>query len=85
MARISDLTDIYIDDIDDGSEELLIGFWPIIKRIVLLFLPIWIILIGVSAGLNMFVTAVLAGLSVSVVIIFENQYSKAWSNAGIIH
>ena len=71
MARISDLTDIYIDDIDDGSEELLIGFWPIIKRIVLLFLPIWVILIGVSAGLNMFITAVLAGFSVSVVIIFE--------------
>ena len=71
MVRISDLTDIYIDDIDDGSEELLIGFWPIIKRIILLFLPIWIILIGVSAGLNMFITAILAGLSVSVVIIFE--------------
>ena len=71
MVRVSDLTDLYIDDIDDGSEELLIGFWPIIKRIILLFLPIWIILIGVSAGLNMFITAVLAGLSVSVVIIFE--------------
>ena len=71
MVRVSDLTDLYIDDIDDGSEELLIGFWPIIKRIVLLFLPIWIILIGVSAGLNMFITAVLAGFSVSVVIIFE--------------
>ena len=71
MVRISDITDIYIDDIDDDSEELLIGFWPIIKRIIFLFLPIWIILIGVSAGLNMFITAVLAGLSVSVVIIFE--------------
>ena len=68
---VSEITDIYIDDIDDGTEELLVGFWPIIKRIILLFLPIWIILIGVSAGLNMFVTAVLSGLSVSVVIIFE--------------
>ena len=68
---VSEITDIYIDDIDDGTEELLVGFWPIIKRIILLFLPIWVILIGVSAGLNMFITAILAGLSVSVVIIFE--------------
>ena len=68
---VSEITDIYIDDIDDGTEELLVGFWPIIKRIILLFLPIWVILIGVSAGLNMFITAILAGFSVSIVIIFE--------------
>ena len=68
---ISEILDIYVDEVDDGTEELFIGFWPIIKRVILLFLPIWIILIGVSIGLNMFITAVLAGLSVSVVIIFE--------------
>jgi len=68
---VSEILDIYVDEVDDGTEELFIGFWPIIKRVILLFLPIWIILIGVSIGLNMFITAVLAGLSVSVVIIFE--------------
>ncbi|MCH1527508.1 MAG: hypothetical protein L7S49_04770 [Candidatus Poseidoniaceae archaeon] len=68
---VSEILDIYVDEVDDGSEELLIGFWPIIKRVILLFFPIWIILIGFAAGLNMFITAVLAGVSVSVVVVFE--------------
>lgn len=68
---VSEILDIYVDEVDDGSEELLIGFWPIIKRVILLFFPLWIILIGFAAGLNMFITAVLAGVSVSVVVVFE--------------
>ena len=68
---VSEILDIYVDEVDDGSEELLIGFWPIIKRVILLFFPLWIILIGFAAGLNMFITAVLAGVSVSAVVVFE--------------
>ena len=68
---VSEILDIYVDEVDDGSEELLIGFWPIIKRVILLFFPLWIILIGFAAGLNIFITAVLAGVSVSAVVVFE--------------
>ncbi len=68
---VSEILDIYVDEVDDGSEELLIGFWPIIKRVILLFFPLWIILIGFAAGLNMFITSILAGISVSVVVVFE--------------
>ena len=57
---------------EDGSEELFNGFWPFMKRVLLLFLPLWVFLIGWSAGLNIIVTAILAGLSVSLVAIFEN-------------
>jgi hypothetical protein len=57
---------------EDGSEELFNGFWPFMKRFLLLFLPLWVFLIGWSAGLNIIVTAILAGLSVSSVAIFEN-------------
>ena len=70
---VREILDIYIDEIDDGTEELFIGFWPIIKRVILLFLPLWIILIGVSAGANMFITSILAGISVSAVVVFEKM------------
>ena len=57
---------------ENGSEELFNGFWPIMKRFLLLLLPLWVFLIGYSAGLNIIIAAILAGLSVSSVAIFEN-------------
>jgi len=57
---------------EGGSEELFNGFWPFMKRFLLLFLPLWVFLIGYSAGLNIIIAAILAGLSVSSVAIFEN-------------
>ena len=56
---------------EDGSEELFNGFWPFMKRFLLLFLPLCVFLIGWSAGLNIIVTAILAGSSVSIVAIYE--------------
>tara|TARA_B110000438_G_scaffold189811_1_gene181447 strand:- start:1915 stop:2109 length:195 start_codon:yes stop_codon:yes gene_type:complete len=58
---------------EDGSEELFNGFWPFMKRVLLLFLPLWVFLIGWSAGLNIIVTAILAGSSVSIVAIYEKM------------
>ena len=58
---------------EDGSEELFYGFWPFMKRVLLLFLPLWVFLIGWSAGLNIIVTAILAGSSVSIVAIYEKM------------
>ncbi len=61
---------------ENGSEELFYGFWPFMKRFLLLLLPLWIFLIGYSLGLNIIVASILAGVSVSVVAIFENLKLK---------
>lgn len=62
--------------IDDGSENLFEGFWPFMKRFLIMFLPLWVFLIGYSAGLHIIISAVLAGLSVSTVAIFEKYQLK---------
>ena len=61
---------------ENGSEELFYGFWPLMKRFLLLLLPLWIFLIGYSAGLNIIIASILAGVSVSIVAIFENLKLK---------
>ncbi|MBT4982751.1 MAG: hypothetical protein HOM47_02375 [Euryarchaeota archaeon] len=61
---------------ENGSEELFYGFWPLMKRFLLLLLPLWIFLIGYSVGLNIIVASILAGVSVSIVAIFENLKLK---------
>ena len=61
---------------ENGSEELFYGFWPFMKRFLLLLLPLWVFLIGYSAGLNIIIASILAGVSVSIVAIFENLKLK---------
>ena len=61
---------------ENGSEELFYGFWPFIKRFLLLLLPLWVFLIGYSAGLHIIVASILSGFSVSSVIVFENLKLK---------
>ncbi|MBT4060008.1 MAG: hypothetical protein HOE69_06860 [Euryarchaeota archaeon] len=56
---------------DDGSEELFSGFWPFIKRALLLFLPLWVFLIFWTAGLHLYISAIAAGLSLPLIQIFE--------------
>ncbi len=56
---------------DDGSEELFGGIWPFLKRALLLLLPLWIYLICWSAGLNLFISAISAGLSIPLIQVFE--------------
>jgi len=62
--------------IEDGSEELFNGFWPFMRRFIIVFLPLWIFLIGYAAGMNIIIAAILAGASVSIVAIFENYKLK---------
>ena len=62
--------------IDDGSENLFEGFWPFMKRFRIMFLPLWVFLIGYSAGLHIIISAILSGLSVSTVAIFEKYQLK---------
>lgn len=56
---------------DDGSDELLGGLWPFMKRALLLFIPLWVYLICWSAGLNLFISAITAGLSLTFIQVFE--------------
>lgn len=65
--------------IDDGSEDLFGGFWPFMRRVFLLFLPLWVYLLCWSAGLNVLISAIIAGLSVSTVAIFEKIRIKSES------
>ena len=67
--------------IDDGSEELFEGFWPIIRRVVIVLLPIWVYLLCWSAGLHLIVSSILSGISVSLVIIFEKLRLKHQSES----
>jgi len=59
--------------IDEGSEELFGGFWPFIRRTMMLFLPLWVWLLLWSAGLPNIVSALFSGLSLSIIVAIE-QY-----------
>ena len=67
----------------DGSEFLLEGFWPLIRYFLFMFLPIWVFLIGFSAGLNLLISSVIAGLSISFVVIYEKFMLKR-TNAEVL-
>ena len=57
--------------LDEGSEELFGGFWPFIRRTLMLFLPLWVLLLLWAAGLPHIVSALLSGLSLSVIVAVE--------------
>ena len=57
--------------IDDISDELLGGFWPFLKRVLILFMPIWVYFLGVTAGLPLILSSILAGSSLALIIVFE--------------
>ncbi|MDP6888604.1 MAG: hypothetical protein QF454_01085 [Candidatus Thalassarchaeaceae archaeon] len=62
--------------LDDGSDELINGLWPFMKRALVLFLPFWIYLVCWSAGLPLLLSAILSGLSLSGIIYFEKLNLK---------
>ena len=59
--------------VGNASDELFSGFWPIMRRFLFAFLPLWIFLIAYSAGINVIICAILAGSSVSLVAIYEKR------------
>jgi hypothetical protein len=61
---------------DDGSDELFEGIWPFMKRALLLLLPLWVYLICWSAGLNLFISAISAGLSIPLIQVYEKLKLK---------
>ena len=59
--------------VTDPTDELFSGVWPIMRRFLFAFLPLWVFLIGYAAGVNVIIAAVIAGASVSLVAIYEKK------------
>ena len=71
MIPVDPLTATTIRAIDDGSEELFGGFWPFIRRTLMLFLPLWVWLLLWSAGIPNIISALVSGLSLSIIVAIE--------------
>ena len=69
--------------LDDGAADLFGGFWPFMRRFLFMFLPLWVFLIGYTAGLHVILASILAGSSISVVAIFEKYKLKQESEEGL--
>ena len=59
--------------VGNASDELFSGFWPIMRRFLFAFLPLWVFLIAYSADINVIISAILAGASVSLAAIYEKK------------
>ena len=57
--------------LDEGSEDLFGGFWPFIRRTLMLFLPLWVWLLMWAADMPSILSALVAGLSLSIVVAIE--------------
>ena len=57
--------------LDEGSEELFGGFWPFIRRTLMLFLPLWVWLLMWAADMPNIVSALFSGLSLSIIVAIE--------------
>ena len=57
--------------LDEGSEELYGGFWPFIRRTLMLFLPLWVWLLMWAADMPSILSALVAGLSLSIIVAIE--------------
>ncbi len=62
--------------IEDPSDELMDGMWIFLKRILIILVPFWVYLLAWSAGAPIIVAAILAGLSVAPIAIYENLKLK---------
>lgn len=57
--------------LDEGSEDLFGGFWPFIRRTLMLFLPLWVWLLMWAADMPSILSALVAGLSLSIIVAIE--------------
>ncbi|MBN17443.1 MAG: hypothetical protein CMB37_04720 [Euryarchaeota archaeon] len=64
--------------LDDGHEDLFGGVWPFIKRVLFVFLPLWVAMIiwyggrdYINHNVLLFLSAICAGLTFPAVQLFE--------------
>lgn len=62
--------------IEDPSDEIMDGMWIFLKRILIILVPLWVYLLAWTAGAPTIVSAILAGLSVAPIAIFEKLKLK---------
>ena len=74
--------------LDDGHEDLFGGVWTFIKRVLFVFLPLWVAMIVWYAGVDYidqnflcFFTAISAGLTFPMVQLFEKLKLKRKSES----
>ncbi len=67
--------------VTDPSDDLFRGFWPVMRRFLFAFLPLWVFLIGYAANVNVIISAIFAGASVSLVVIYEKKKIQQKINA----
>jgi hypothetical protein len=68
---------------DNPSDELLDGFWPFLKRALMLLVPLWVFLLLWAAGVPTIAAAILAGFSIASVIAYEKYKLKQLMNEGM--
>ena len=61
---------------EDPSDEMFGGLWPLLKRVIMLLLPIWVFLLFFAAKAPIWVSSIMAGLSLAPVIIYEKLALK---------
>ncbi|MDP6870360.1 MAG: hypothetical protein QGI21_06285 [Candidatus Poseidoniaceae archaeon] len=66
--------------LDDGAEDLFEGFWPFIQRIAFVFLPLWVYLLFWSAKMPTLVSAIAAGSSLSLIVLYEKLKLRQKNN-----
>ena len=71
MIPVDSGTVTTIRALDEGSEELFGGFWPFIRRTLMLFLPLWVWLLMWAADMPNILSALVAGLSLSIIVAIE--------------
>ena len=71
MIPVDPATVTTIRALDEGSEELFGGFWPFIRRTLMLFLPLWVWLLMWAADMPSILSALVAGLSLSIIVAIE--------------
>ena len=71
MIPVDPGTATTIRALDEGSEELFGGFWPFIRRTMMLFLPLWVWLLLWAADMPSILSALVAGLSLSIIVAIE--------------
>ena len=61
---------------EDPSDDLLQGLWPIAKRLIMVLLPMWVFLLLYVAKVPVIFASIIAGLSLAPVVMYEKLALK---------
>ena len=61
---------------ENPSDEMFGGFWPFLKRFIMMLLPVWVFLLFFAAKAPIWVSSIMAGLSLAPVMMYEKLSLK---------